>query len=90
MDRTTIERSHPMGERTKYLIRDRDKKYASHFSAVAMNSGIKELKTPFRTPQVHGYCERFMSRPAKTSTTKGNSINRSYENDVETYYAAGE
>jgi transposase InsO family protein len=79
-----------MEERAKYLIRDRDKKYATHFSAVAMSSGIKELKTPFRTPQVNGYCERFMSRPAKTSTTKGNSINRSYENDVEIYFAAGE
>jgi transposase InsO family protein len=25
-----------------------------------MSSGIKELKTPFRTPQANGYCERFM------------------------------
>ena len=50
----------PWGKGPKYLIRDRDKKYATHFSAVAMNSGIQELKTPFRTPQANGYCERFM------------------------------
>ena len=50
----------PWGEGPKYLIRDRDKKYATHFSGVAMSSGIKELKTPFRTPQANGNCERFM------------------------------
>src|SRR6266540_4507668 len=32
----------------KYLIRDRDKKYATRFSAVALGSGIKEVKTPYR------------------------------------------
>jgi transposase InsO family protein len=44
----------------KYLIRDRDKKYATRFSAVAFGSGIKEVKTPYRTPQANGICERFM------------------------------
>ena len=44
----------------KYLIRDRDKKYATCFSAVAVSTGIKELKTPYRTPQANGNCERFM------------------------------
>ena len=50
----------PWGKGPKYLICDRDKKYATHFSAVAVSSGIKELKTPYRTPQANGYCERFM------------------------------
>jgi len=50
----------PWGNSPKYLIRDRDSKYATHFSAVAVSSGIKELKTPYRTPQVNGVCERFM------------------------------
>jgi transposase InsO family protein len=27
---------------------------------VAVSSGIKELKTPYRTPQANGVCERFM------------------------------
>ena len=49
-----------MGKGPKYLIRDRDSKYATHFSAVAVSSGIKELKTPYRTPQANGVCERFM------------------------------
>jgi len=48
----------PWGRVPKYLIRDRDKKYATQFSAAA--AGIKELKTPYRTPQANGNCERFM------------------------------
>ena len=50
----------PWGRVPKYLIRDRDKKYAACFSAVAVSTGIKELKTPYRTPQANGICERFM------------------------------
>jgi transposase InsO family protein len=46
------------GRGPKYLIRDRDSKYATHFSAVA--GSIKEIKTPYRTPQANGVCERFM------------------------------
>ena len=48
------------GRGPKYLIRDRDSKYATHFSAMAISSGIQELKTPCRTPQANGICERFM------------------------------
>jgi transposase InsO family protein len=48
----------PWGKGPKYLIRDRDKKYATHFSAVA--GRIKEVETPYRTPQANGVCERFM------------------------------
>jgi putative transposase len=50
----------PWGSGPKYLIRDRDSKYARHFSAVAAGSGIQELKTPYRTPRANGVCERFM------------------------------
>jgi transposase InsO family protein len=50
----------PWGNSPKYLIRDRDTKYAIQFSAVAVSSGIKELRTPYRTPQANGVCERFM------------------------------
>jgi transposase InsO family protein len=50
----------PWGRGPKYLIRDRDKKYATHFSAVAVSTGVKELQTPYRTPQANGICERFM------------------------------
>ena len=48
------------GQGPKYLIHDRDCKFASHFSAVATGSGIKELKTPYRAPRANGVCERFM------------------------------
>ncbi len=48
----------PWGQGPKYLIRDRDKKYATHFTAVG--ASIKELKTPYRTPEGNGVCERFM------------------------------
>ena len=48
----------PWGKGPNYLIRDRDKKYATHFSAVA--GSVQEVKTPYRTPQVNGVCERFM------------------------------
>jgi putative transposase len=50
----------PWGRGPKYLIRDRDSKYAARFSAVAASSGIRELKTPYRTPRANGICERFM------------------------------
>jgi transposase InsO family protein len=48
------------GSGPEYLIRDRDSKYATRFSAVAAGSGIKELKTPYRVPQANGICERYI------------------------------
>jgi putative transposase len=50
----------PWGKSPKYLLHDSDSKYGSHFSTVASGVGIKELKTPFRTPRANGVCERFM------------------------------
>lgn len=50
----------PWGQGPKYLIRDRDSKYATHISAGAAGSGIKERRTPYRVPQANGICERFM------------------------------
>ena len=50
----------PWGRGPKYLVRDRDSKYAAHFSAVAVSSGIQELKTPYRAPRANGICERFI------------------------------
>jgi putative transposase len=60
MDSTTTARSHAVGKGPKYLIRDRDSKYATHFSTVAVSSGIKELRILYGTPQTNGICERFM------------------------------
>ena len=50
----------PWGEVPKYLIHDRDSIFGSLLSGVAAGSGIEEVKTPFRTPQANGICERFM------------------------------
>jgi putative transposase len=50
----------PWGRGPKCLIRDRDSKFARHFSTEAVSSDIKKLKTPYRTPQANGICERFM------------------------------
>jgi len=50
----------PWGRGPKYLLHDRDSKYASHFSAVATGSGIQELRTPYRAPRANGICERYM------------------------------
>lgn len=53
------------GREPKYLIRDRDSTYAARFSAVAISSGIQEMKTPYRTPRANGICERFMGSPRR-------------------------
>jgi transposase InsO family protein len=50
----------PYGQAPKYLIRDNDRKFGSHFARVATTSGIKVLRTPYRTPQANAVCERFL------------------------------
>jgi putative transposase len=50
----------PWGKGPEYLIHDHDPLFGSLFSAVAKSSGIEEVKTPCRTPQANGICERFM------------------------------
>jgi putative transposase len=48
------------GDGPKYLIRDNDRKFATHFARVATTSGIKVLRTPYRTPRANAVCERFL------------------------------
>jgi putative transposase len=50
----------PYGQAPKYLIRDNDRKFGPSFAHVAVTSGIKVLRTPYRTPQVNAVCERFL------------------------------
>ena len=50
----------PWGRVPRYLVRDRDSKYAALFSAVAVSSDVQELKMPYRTPRANGICERFI------------------------------
>jgi len=50
----------PYGERPRYLIRDNDHKFGPSFARVAITTGIKVLRTPYRTPQANAICERFL------------------------------
>jgi len=50
----------PFGAGPKYLIRDNDKKYGTHFDLVAQGVGIKVLRTPIAAPRANAVCERFL------------------------------
>jgi len=50
----------PYGQTPKYLIRDNDRKFGPNFARVATTSGIKVLRTPYRTPQANAICERYL------------------------------
>ncbi len=50
----------PFGAAPRYLIRDNDAKYGSHFTTVATGSGIEVLRTPIRAPRANAICERLL------------------------------
>jgi len=50
----------PYGEGPRYLIRGNDRKFGPSFARVATTSGIKVLRTPYRTPRANAVCERFL------------------------------
>jgi putative transposase len=50
----------PYGHTPTYLIRDNDRKFGQNFARVATPSGIKVLRTPYRTPRANAICERFL------------------------------
>ena len=50
----------PYGQTPTYLIRDNDRKFGPSFARVAATSGIKVLRTPYRTPRANAVCERFV------------------------------
>ena len=52
----------PYGERPRYLIRDNDRTFGPSFARVATTSGIKVLRTPYRTPRANAVCECIASR----------------------------
>jgi putative transposase len=55
-----LRESTPFGQAPKYLIRDNDSKFGTHFSAVATGTGIQQLKIPVRAPDANAVIERFI------------------------------
>jgi hypothetical protein len=50
----------PSGAAPRFLIRDRDDKFATAFDALARATGIRMIRTAVRAPNMNAVCERFL------------------------------
>ena len=48
------------GERPRFLIHDRDKKYSRAFDAIFGSEGIEIVRTPIQAPKANAYAERWV------------------------------
>jgi hypothetical protein len=78
-------------ENAKYLIHDRDTKYTAKFDMIMKSTGIKPLKTPFKSPNLNSYSERFVRTVKETCLDKmilfgEKSLHKVMKNFIAHYY----
>jgi putative transposase len=79
-----------LGERTdglKFLIRDRDAKYAPVFDGVFTATGMRIIKTPVQAPRANAICERWIAGARRECTDRILIVGRRYLHHIVSEYA---